>query len=556
MAKIMIKNRKVILLGLDGATFDLFQPWMAEGLLPNMRRLAQGGVWGELRSTTPPTTPTAWSTCVTGKNPGKHGIFDFRHSPLTDPTRPLINGRSVQGAKLWHILNAQGLRTNLLNVPITYPPEPVRGVVVSGMMTPGPEADYTHPPHLKAELLAAVRDYVPNVDIAHYDVNQEVGARAFLKAVTYAFERRREAMDWLMDNHPWDFFMVVYVLPDRIQHLFWKYLDPTHPEFDSKMGRTLRPLILNSYQLMDEMLGQLLARLDQQTNLFIVSDHGFGRTEAYFNVNSWLAGHGWLSMKANLAARKRLFYELMRLEEHPLIRKMVPANLANWLKQRIRRRRSAYLSDVEATIDWSQTKAFFPSLPCQGIYINRDLVASEAEYQALRDQIKGQLFELSDPQSGEPIMDAVYFREEVYQGPQTALAPDILFVARDYAYLGRALFGSRYVVERTTQMGNGFHRMNGLFMAYGPDIKAGFQVQQAEIADVAPTVLYAYGLAVPQDMDGQVLTSAFQAEVVATRPVSFSAPMLAPEVNPSPEQYRNDEEAEIAERLRALGYLD
>jgi predicted AlkP superfamily phosphohydrolase/phosphomutase len=178
------------------------------------------------------------------------------------------------------------------------------------------------------------------------------------------------------------------------------------------------------------------------------------------------------------------------------------------------------------------------------------------EQTALRDLIKAKLLELEDPETGERIIDTVYFREEVYHGQQTPLAPDILFVARDYAYLGRALFGSHKSIERTTQMGNGFHRMNGVFMAWGPDIKPGFQVEKASIADLASTTLYSFGFPIPDDMDGQVLTQIFCDELVNTRPVTFTAAANEAEADLDTVGYTDKEAAQIGERLRMLGYLD
>jgi predicted AlkP superfamily phosphohydrolase/phosphomutase len=136
---------KVILLGIDGGTFSLLEPWMDDGTLPNFAKVRAEGAIGPLASTVPPTTPTAWTTCFTGVNPGKHGIYDFRESPLLHPERPLITLSSVKAPRLWHRLNKVGRKTAILNVPITYPPEPLDGCMISGMLTPGPEAEFSYP---------------------------------------------------------------------------------------------------------------------------------------------------------------------------------------------------------------------------------------------------------------------------------------------------------------------------------------------------------------------------------------------------------------------------
>jgi predicted AlkP superfamily phosphohydrolase/phosphomutase len=213
---------------------------------------------------------------------------------------------------------------------------------------------------------------------------------------------------------------------------------------------------------------------------------------------------------------------------------------------------------VEATVDMTTTQAFFASVPCQGIYINvkrngLGVVEPGAAYDRLRASLKEKLSELRDPRTGQPVVDRVWYREEVYRGEQTPLAPDILFVARDYAFLGRQLFGSRAVIETSEHMGNGFHRMNGVFLAYGPGVRSGLHLEGADITDIAPTVLHTLGLPVPDDMDGRVLTEILQPEHQGTvRRVSAGGQeAVAAETG-----YSESEAAEIEARLEALGYLD
>jgi predicted AlkP superfamily phosphohydrolase/phosphomutase len=553
-------KQRVVLLGLDGPTYDLFAPWAREGIMPNLSKLMERGVWGDLRSTVPPTTPTAWSACLTGKNPGKHGIFDFRQSPLVDPSRPLISSRTIRGRKLWDLLGEHEKRVGFLNVPITYPPVPVNGFMISGLMTPGEDVAFAYPDTLKDELLANFPNYKVNLDIAQYDVALESDALAFLAELRAAFEQRCQAMYWLMDAQSWDFFMPVFILPDRIQHLFWKFLDPSNPDYDTARGRRLHEPLLSCYRLVDDMLGEIVGRIDQDTTLVIMSDHGFGGTEAWFNVNRWLEKLGLLSLKPGQAWRKRLFYEGMQFESSKLVQTLLPPQLRSAIRRRIRSNRSAFKTDVEATVDMTTTKAFFASVPCQGIYINvkRDgmgVVEPGSEYEELRDFIKERLYGLRDPRTGQRVVDRVSYREEAYHGEQTSSAPDILFVARDYAFLGRQLFGSRAIIETSVNMGNGFHRMNGIFLAYGPGIQAGLQVEGADITDIAPTVLYSMGLPVPDDMDGRVLTEIWHPQRVTSRPVEYVAAGIYEEPT-SEEEYSDTETAALEERLKALGYLD
>jgi predicted AlkP superfamily phosphohydrolase/phosphomutase len=534
---------------------------MDAGHLPNLKRLTELGARGQLESTRPPTTAPAWMACVTGTNPGQHGVFDFRESPFLDPRRPLVSSRSVQVPTLWQILSYHGRQVGLLNVPISYPPEPVNGFVVSGMMSPGSESNYTYPPHLRDELNA--QGYVIDVEIQRYDVEAQDDALRFLDDVEAALRKRVEALFGLMDSWPWQFLMAVFVAADRIQHLMWKTMaDPESRFYHAPEAPRLRERILTIYQLMDEVVGRLVAHVvdDGQADLFIVSDHGFGSTKAWINVNRWLREQGWLCLKPLATVRKRLFYEAMKVNDSPFIKRLLPESVGRTVRGRVRRGRSVFKTDLDQCVDWTRTRAFFASIPVQGIYINVrrgniGTVEPGVEYRTLRQEIRDGLLALSDPDSGERIVDQVWFREELYQGRQTHLAPDVLFVARDYGYLGRELLGTRGPVETSMNWANGFHRMNGILMAYGPHIRRGAWVEGARIIDVAPTVLYDLGLPVPANMDGRVLTDMLDPAHVRVNPVRQDAPLMRTE-GPMDAGHTEDEQSQVASRLAGLGYIE
>ncbi len=556
------ESRKALVIGLDGATFDLLRPWMEEGLLPHMKRLMEKGVSGELDSTIPPTTPPAWASCVTGKNPGKHGIFDFRESPLADHRRPLISGSSVKSAKIWHLLNGVGKKTIIVNVPITYPPEAVDGLMISGLMTPGADSPYASPITLKDELKRAIGDYVPNVDIPRYDVELKEDALRFLRDIRYCFEKRRDAFFYLMDRHPWDYFMIVFILHDRIQHLFWKYLDPSSRFYSSKMGPFFRERIIDSYQCIDEMLGTVEKRLDENTDLYILSDHGFGPTRQWFNVNKWLADLGLLKVESAERWKKAIFYRLMVLNESQAVKSLVPDWVQSRIRGKIRGGRSTFKTDIDQAIDWENTKAFFASIPSQGIFVNirRDkgpgIVEPGEAHQDLRNLIRDRLLELRDPASGEKLVERVFFREEIYSGPQTCTAPDVLFVAQNYATLGRQLLGASEWVRTSETTPNGFHRPNGIFIAVGKGVRSNGVIDGAAMIDFTPTILYSMGLPVPKDMDGKVLTEVFYPDYVAGRPIEYEDVQEGGEREADGEAYSEVDEEKVRERLKSLGYIE
>ena len=552
--------RRVILLGLDGGTFYLLKPWVEEGLMPNLGRLMERSVWGDLESTIPATTPPAWSTCLTGKHPGKHGIYDFRESFLRHQLRPLINSRSIRARKLWEILADHGKRSGLVSVPITYPPESINGFVISGLLTPDGESRYTTPPGLKDDLLKGIGDFVVNIDIPKYDTDALDDALAFLDEVLYSLQKRRDAFFYLMKHQPWDFFMIVFIFADRIQHLFWKYIDPQTKLYRSKRAGQLRDRILQCYRTFDEMLAPLVKGLNDDTQLFIMSDHGFGATRAWINVNTYLARLGWLKLKKGQSLHKSLFTTVMNVGEHPLTKKLLPEALQRKVRGRVRASRSSFKSDVEAAVDWSKTKAFFASIPTQGVYINikRDgfgVVEPGAEYEQLRNEIKSKLLELRDPWTRDTVIDKIWFKEQIYQGPQARYAPDLVFVAREYAYLGRQLFGDRKIIRSAEDLPVGFHRSNGIFLAHGSMIREGLNIEGASIADIAPTILYTLGLPVPDDMDGAVRGEIFRDGIIENRPIAFAEATQYQETEEQ-ETYSEEETEKIKNRLRSLGYIE
>jgi predicted AlkP superfamily phosphohydrolase/phosphomutase len=554
---------KVALLGLDGATFYLLRPWMEDGTLPHLANLQKRGASGVLASTVPPVTPTAWSTCITGVNPGKHGVFDFRDSPLRHPDRPLLSLSSIRAPRLWQLLNGAGKKTVILNVPMTYPPEAVDGCMVSGMMTPGPEANYTYPPELKAEIRREIGDYLPDIDLPKYDAERYEDALAYLDLIRKSFSQREKLFFHLMENQPWDFFMGVFILPDRLQHVFWKYLDPETGLYGTEIAQRLRGAVIDCYRLMDDFIGRLVERLSSDTLLLVMSDHGFGPTQAWINVSTWLEQQGLLKIRGRVALQRRLLYHAVGLNEVGWLKRLIPQSLQARARKRVRQTKSAFRTDVQVTLDWDRTQAFFPSIPAQGIYINveRDgagIVPPGKVYEALRARLRDSLLALKDPATGERIVDSVQYREEVYHGPETPYAPDLFFVARNYSYLGRPMFGGREVIRSSTQVPNGFHRPDGIFLAHGPHVTSGRAVTGSHIADITPTILYSLGLPVPKEMDGKPLSEIFEADFQPEKKgqeVSATESPQPPEGTPS-EGYRPEEASAIEKRLRALGYED
>lgn len=566
-------TRRACIIGLDGATFELLNPLMDSGDLPCLEALRARAAWGPLESTVPPTTPPAWTTCTTGLNAGRHGIFDFTVSPLKNPDRPLISSRDVKGLRLWHAVELNGGRSVVVNVPITYPPAPMNGCMVSGMMTPGFDAPFTWPPVLRDRLKAVCGNYVINIDIPRYDTAADSDIERFIRDLRESLERRREAVRHLMQSEPWTFFMVVFITLDRMQHLFAKYLFPDNPLYSSIRAKRVRPLLIDLFRLVDSVAGEMIDQLRPDDTVFVLSDHGFGVTEGFFNANTWLLKQKLLAVHTTHYLKKRFFDACQKTGDAPLIRRTLPPFIQQKIRSAIRNRRSSLHSprlDLASVVDWSRTKVFFSSIPAQGFYIherskeNPGGTVPSHDIEPLKKHLKTGLLDLRHPGTGRRLTDRVWFREEIFQGPETSFAPHVLFCMQNYAILGRQHLGAGGFFTDTCHQPIGFHRTEGILMVSGPSIQPGRI--RAKIGDIMPSVLQSMLLPIPSSLDGEMINGLFDPDFLLKHPPVFerydtgsSAP-LRPVDNNSRSNHttgESDEEQRALEnRLKNLGYLE
>lgn len=292
---------KVMVIGLDGATWRLIKPWIAEGKLPALSNLMAKGTHGTLMSTMQPMSAQAWTSFMTGMNIGKHGLVDFLMRRPDSYDLQIVNARLRDGQSLWQLLGANGRQVAVINVPMTYPPERVNGVLVSGMdapyLNPTARSNFTWPEAFGAELLQAVPDYViePGGDNIIFSKNRN--PQRFIDEMLAAGQARFDAITYIMENRPWDFLMAVFRPTDRAQHFFWKHMDPQHP-FHEPGDEYFADAITQVYEAVDRWLGALLDRVDEETHVVVMSDHGFeplGKRVVY--LNTWLRDQGFLQFR-------------------------------------------------------------------------------------------------------------------------------------------------------------------------------------------------------------------------------------------------------------------
>lgn len=536
--------QRMLIIGLDGATWDVLTPLMKEGRMPRLKEAVDAGASGILRSTTPPITPAAWTTFLTGRQPGAHGIIDFeRYDSHTN--KLLLNSTGcLDGVRtLWQILGDQDFRVGSVSVPMTYPATPVNGFMITGYPTPGAGSQFAYPPELRGEVLAKWPD--PTFG-TNWRRSVFGGDGLFAENVAYmsrSFHECAAMTTWLGDRFGWDVLMVVLKLVDNLQHKTWKHLDPRW----SKRNPYRSDVAKSGFEEADKAVGKLLDyATEHDATVLMVSDHGHGSLEGKIQPNLLLKQWGYLTVRsgAQKAGRGR------RL----------------WDRVRGRTVKHERVSDIarDLAVDFSRTRACVMHAGMAGfVYINLQGrqptgIVPQDQYEALRDELTerflGEECRTTDPNGNSiQLFDAVHKPEELYQcsREEQPWLPDLILTPRDSLAVIRKIRGGRPVQWLPYRRLEGTHRPDGIILATGPGIAHRTDIR-AHIVDCAPTILAALGLRIPDDMEGRVVTEIFErAPTVETEaaPTGAGSSQVA-------EAYSEEDLQRVTERLSDLGYLE
>jgi len=547
---------KILVIGLDGATWDLIKPWAEQGHLPTLASLMREGAWGTLRSTIPPLSAPAWASFLTGKHPNKHGLWAFTMWGESYQ-RVLANGSHVRARTIGEILSEHGKRTIQVNVPMTYPPRSINGIWVSGMDTPGVDHPFTYPPEVAPEL---IRRFAYEIEP---DLSYVVGGEEeFIAEVKSVESRRAEAGLYLLRHRPWDLFIIVFRGIDFLSHHFWRFVDSTHPAHDAHLAEKFGDVLLEHYKMMDEVVGRFITHLPEDVTLIIMSDHGFGPHHRWVYLDHLFLKMGLIRLKRDFPRRikKALFDRgitvtrsvdwLRRLSLLGILRKTVPLS--------IRREMGSKLNPLkEVNIDWRRT-AVYPVVGQGLVRLNvrgRDpegCVEPGAEYERILERIIKEISQLRDPTTGRYVVRGVRRREEICPSDGIYEFPD-LWIEWERGYLAKSEEGfTNELFSGWCCDLSGSHQINGIVLFYGRHVRGGTILRQAHIMDLAPTILHLLRLPIPGDMDGKVLLEALSEEV-RERPVVYEQKPAPP-----PQQgheFSPEEETMIERRLKDLGYL-
>jgi predicted AlkP superfamily phosphohydrolase/phosphomutase len=553
--------KRVLVIGLDSAPWGLISRWGREGKLPTIGGLIAEGAAGILRSTFPPLSPAAWSSFATGMQPGKHGVYDHMYRQAGTYEYTPTNARVRGGKTLWRIVSEQGGTVGVINVPETYPPEPVNGFLIAGMDTPGDDADFCYPPELFQELKEAIGGYKVFSPISREDLEQT------RKGLHETARMRIQAGRYLWQRYQPQLMILVLMETDTIQHRFWKFMDPHHPQHDPAQTKRYGDAIFELYRDIDRQLVDFLAQVDEDTTVILMSDHGAGPLHRQIHTNNWLVQQGWLQFKGSLPSQLR--QALFRLGITP--ENVLPVAAAMHMGFTDRVARMGLSGQVESKglmrlflslrdVDWERTRAYALGSHIGGIYLNvkgrepQGIVEPGKEYETLRQDIAQKLNEWVDEATGERLVSQVRMREKVYSGPYLERAPDILFDCYDGRYLPIVARGfPKNTITAPPQLDSGSHRRDGLVVLKGQPFRQGVSLPAYRIEDLAPTILHLLGYGVPSDVDGQVMIEAYTQEYLSAHPIRQAEGSWIPAGDAS--EYTVTEEAAVAERLKDLGYL-
>ncbi|MBK8989364.1 MAG: alkaline phosphatase family protein, partial [Chloroflexi bacterium] len=411
-----VQNR-VLVIGLDGATFDLIKPWMADGRLPHLANLIQNGCSGPLRSTIQPTTAPAWTTFLTGVNQGKHGLYDFVARRPDSYNLEITSAAHIKAASIFDFVGQQGGNVVGINIPYTAPARPVNGVLIGGPFAPAVTPELFYPRSYYDKILRLVPGYfvLPDYNSRAADPMADYAQ----KLLTGIANREKIALH-LLQTEPWELFMIVFMATDEVQHTFWHCLDAPEgsPEYH------YRDTIRRVYERLDEAVGHLLEAATAVSSAiplstFIVSDHGAGPFAWMINLNQWLANAGFLQFRQDKTSGVRQLKTGLLKQMALGYRRYVPGQWRATVRTRLGSQRFDQVKGefesvlLTSNVVWEQTRAY--ALGAGGnIYINvagrepEGMVQPGAAYEQVRQEVITELLTMRDPDSGQPMIKQVH----------------------------------------------------------------------------------------------------------------------------------------------------
>lgn len=548
---IYMKN-KVVVIGLDGATFDIIDPLIAAGKLPNLSKIFNNGVKANLFSSIPPISAPAWISFLTGQNPGKHGVLGFQYYNMSKYNcfeHGIVTSKQFAHNTILDILSKHNKRSIAFQVPLTYPAWPINGLMVSGYPTPDQTKAFTYPENFSEKI----------GELYEYKSDQIASGSAEEKVEIYSkgVDRVSHKVETLLKNEDYDLFVYVNNITDWVQHKFWKY------QFNGNgngNGNKNNNYIDYFYIKLDEKIGNILELIDDNTTLFLMSDHGAGARPTHFlNINYVLRSNNLLTPKANKVSifTKTTKYWFEWVKEYFPMRYWTKAKFTDSFREMVMNTR-VYKNNIK----WKKTKAYRVPLayPYVGVNINlrnrqEQGIVEEKDFQKVKEETFNILNEYS--KNNPQYIKAVNYQEDIYTGENTCNTPDIIIELNEKydsgVELDELITEIPSVLLKTI---SGYHKPYGIFGAYGKNIQQNTEIKDYNIVDLAPTILYALNTPIDNDIDGTLLTGIFKKSFLEKNQAKYTNDSKRrQEKSQDNANLSEEEEAEIMANLCEMGYL-
>jgi len=523
--------------------------------MPNLGRLIKSGASGPMFSTIPPISGPAWLSLATGMRPENTSVYDFLNRKDDSYRLQGVTSADCAGRAIWDYLSKAGKRVGILNYPICVPPYAVNGFMTAGFLA-SPDSVFTYPAGLKQELNeAAGGEYelsVPYHDVRYNDTG------LFLSDMQRVLDKKLRAASCLLREKQWDFFWVVISETDWLQHIMWRHIDESHPLHEGEASKRLHEEFKKVWGRIDDAIGELCDMAGKQTNIIVLSDHGFGTNDEVFKLNVWLERQGYLIWRKSQKKLLRQVRQAVCSYGKAIARKVKLHKFAPKLYNWGRTQKIKLAENLVEKIDLERSIAFDPghTMPFGGVYINERLVETAEKKQQLIREIAEKLRNWTDERS----VKVDIWPRDGSPGVGTNTGPDLIIGVDDWRCVilkdrtDGPIFERRPYSARHT----GSHRMNGIFAAAGPDIRK-HAMDSISVFDIAPTVMYLFDLAAGRQMDGRILKDIVTAEYLARHPVKPRSEAQTAgsgaKVDGAGIAITGEEQDAIQQHLKELGYM-
>jgi predicted AlkP superfamily phosphohydrolase/phosphomutase len=464
---------KVLVIGLDGIPSNLlFNDLLKD--LPNIKTMADNGLFATLESCHPPITVPAWMVMMTSKSPGELGIYGWRHRKGFSYNEGWIaNSLSIKEPRVWDLLAKEGKKVCLIGIPPSYPPTQVNGSLISCSLTPKNSKSFTHPPQLAGEVENIVGgNYLFDIPFRIEDRNEA------LNKLYEMTDKRFKVINHLLKKGKWDYFMFVEIGFDRLHHMFWKYYDSTHPKYEP--SNKYHKVIPEYYKYVDGKIGEILSTIDDDTYVLLVSDHGTASMKGAFCINEWLINEGYLVLK-----------------KYP-----------------------NSITDLDnSEVDWDKTTAWGWGGYYARIFFNVKGRESNGKipmgkFHTVREDLKRKLLTIEGPQ-GQKFDNKVFCPEDLYD-ESNGSKPDLIVYLDNLSWRSAGTIGHNtfYLSENDAGPDDSVHWMDGVSILYkrdrvnhssNPSNGNKIKLNNLSIYDVAPTILDIMNSPIPAKMQGKVV---------------------------------------------------